>query len=244
MSLTPKNWKEFQHYTDRKPTWIKLHRTLLDDYQFACLPVASRALAPCLWLLASEYKDGEITASLEEMAFRLHMTPDELSDALHPLIKAGFFTVSSGALAGCYQTASPEKERETEKQVETEVKYGADAPTDSRTELFKRGLETLSRMSGKTPSSVRSLVGRWLKACDDEAIHVLAAIDDAATDRIVDPIPWIEARLRPKFKTRNPNGQAAPNRLAQAIGQLRQHVGEIDGGEEGGGAPPRLLSHG
>jgi hypothetical protein len=120
VSLTPKNWKEFQHYTDRKPAWIKLHRALLDDYQFACLPVASRALAPCLWLLASEYEGGEITASLEEIAFRLRMTPDELADALHPLVKAKFFIVASGALADCHQSACLERETQEEKQVETE----------------------------------------------------------------------------------------------------------------------------
>jgi hypothetical protein len=133
VSLTPKNWKEFQHYTDRKPAWIKLHRALLDDYQFACLPVASRALAPCLWLLASEYKDGEITASLEEIAFRLRMTAGELSDALHPLVKSGFFTVASDALADCYQDACLEKEKEKEKEVE-----GANAPPPQKRSKVER----------------------------------------------------------------------------------------------------------
>jgi hypothetical protein len=36
--LTIKNWSEFQHYKDRNPPWIKLHRALLDDYAFAALP--------------------------------------------------------------------------------------------------------------------------------------------------------------------------------------------------------------
>jgi hypothetical protein len=76
--LTPKNWDTFQHYKDRAPAWIKLHRGLLDDYTFACLPVASRALAPLLWLLASEYEKGKINASAKEIAFRLRVSEREL----------------------------------------------------------------------------------------------------------------------------------------------------------------------
>lgn len=59
MKLVPKNWTSFQHYKDRAPPWIRLHRGLLDDYEFQCLPVASRALAPMLWLLASAETSGE-----------------------------------------------------------------------------------------------------------------------------------------------------------------------------------------
>ena len=58
MLLITKNWAEFQHYKDRSPPWIKLHKELLDDRQYQSLPLASRALAPMLWLLASETKDG------------------------------------------------------------------------------------------------------------------------------------------------------------------------------------------
>jgi hypothetical protein len=92
--LTPKNWSSFQHYKDRAPQWIKLHRALLDDFEFATLPVASRALAPLLWLLASEYEGGRIVASLDAIAFRMRVTRGDLGEALNPLIEAGFFSVS------------------------------------------------------------------------------------------------------------------------------------------------------
>jgi hypothetical protein len=133
LKLTPKKWGEFQHYKDRKPTWIKLHCSLLVDYDFVCLPVASRALAPMLWLLASEYEGGTIDASLEKIAFRCHMTPGELGEALNPLIEAGFFTLeqdASNALADCKQDASPEKEKEKEKEERRE-----DCPADAGGEV-------------------------------------------------------------------------------------------------------------
>lgn len=115
MKLVPKNWVDFQHYKDRAPPWIKLHKGLLDDSVFQRLPVASRALAPMLWLLASEEKTGEFNASLSELAFRLRQTEKDVDAALKPLISNGFFVVvqsDSDALAECKQDAMPEERRD------------------------------------------------------------------------------------------------------------------------------------
>jgi len=124
MKLTPKNWNEFQHYTGRRPPWIKLHRKLLDDYDFACLPVASRALAPCLWLLASEHENGEIALASKALAFRLHMSEQDMLDAVMPLVKQGFFICDQDAstmLAERKQSACLESETEREKEVLSET---------------------------------------------------------------------------------------------------------------------------
>lgn len=120
MRITPKNWQSFQHYKDRAPPWIKLHKSLLDDFEFQSLPVASRALAPMLWLLASEHPAGEIAAAPDKLAFRLRMLANEVKDALHPLVEAGFFIVvehgDSDPLAERKRDAMPETEGETEKK--------------------------------------------------------------------------------------------------------------------------------
>lgn len=114
MRLIPKNWKAFQHYNDRCPPWIKLHRDLLNDRAFMSLPVASKALAPLMWLLASESKDGAFDASTEELAFRLRLSVDEIEAGLKPLINSGFFLDASTMLAPCLQVATPETETERE----------------------------------------------------------------------------------------------------------------------------------
>ena len=120
MLLQPKNWAVFQHYKDRCPPWIKLHRDLLNDRVFMRLPIASKAIAPMLWLLASESKDGVFDGSLDELVFRLHITKKEYEDGVKPLIDNNFFTVVSGMLAECKQVAIPETE--TERETETETK--------------------------------------------------------------------------------------------------------------------------
>lgn len=114
MILRPKNWQSFQHYKDRRPPWIKLYRNLLDDKDYLRLPTASRALAPCLWLLASESETGEFDGSVDNIAFRLRLTDKEVEQGLKHLIDKGFFEVASGVLASCLQDAIPETERETE----------------------------------------------------------------------------------------------------------------------------------
>ena len=131
MKLIPKNWTKFQHYKDRCPPWIKLHRDILNDRAFANLPIASKALAPLLWLLASESKDGSFDAASDELAFRLHIASKDIEAGLKPLIERGFFVDASTMLAPCLQPAIPEREGEREAEVEAKKKVRATAlPAD------------------------------------------------------------------------------------------------------------------
>jgi hypothetical protein len=119
MLITPKNWTDFQHYKDRSPPWIKLHKGLLDNFEYQCLPVASRALAPMLWLIASDHDRGEIDAAPKKLAFRLRMTEREVADALKPLIDNGFFVVvqaASDTLSEAERLARLEREKKREEK--------------------------------------------------------------------------------------------------------------------------------
>jgi hypothetical protein len=52
-----KNWNTHQHYKHRSPPWIKLHTSLLEDYEFECLQDDSKLHLILIWLLASRSKD-------------------------------------------------------------------------------------------------------------------------------------------------------------------------------------------
>ena len=86
------------------------------------LPIASKAIAPMLWLLASESKDGVFDGSLDELVFRLHITPKEYQDGVKPLIDNDFFILVSGVLAERKHNAIPETETEGETETETKKK--------------------------------------------------------------------------------------------------------------------------
>lgn len=128
--LRPKNWKRFQHYTNRRPPWIKLHREMLNDRAFMTLALASRGLAPLLWLLASESEDGSFSGDLSDLEFRLHVSRNELTRCLESLLQSGFIEPADSVLAPCRQVA-PESCSEGEGETERETE-GAAAPTPPR----------------------------------------------------------------------------------------------------------------
>ena len=163
MLLIPKNWQSFQHYKDRNPPWVKLHKTLLDDRDFSRLPIASKALAPMLWLLASESKDGIFDGSIEEIAFRLRWSEKDVTIGLKPLIDKGLFSIASGVLAECYQDAIPETETETER--ETETKRETKTPEGVSVDLWKDFLVYRKRLKAPvTDRIVNRLVTEAEKA--------------------------------------------------------------------------------
>ncbi len=154
MLLQPKNWAIFQHYKDRCPPWIKLHRDLLNDRAYMRLPIASKAIAPMLWLLASESKDGVFDGSLDELVFRLHITPKEYQDGVKPLIDNDFFILVSGVLAERKQVAIPETEGETE--TETKKKATIVATPSGVSDSVWQEFKTL-RKAKKAPITQRAI---------------------------------------------------------------------------------------
>ena len=142
-----KNWAEFQHYKDRSPPWIKLHRALLDDFQFTSLPLASKALAPLLWLLAAESKDGAVSIEAEWLAWRLRIDVSDVAAGLSPLIERGFVIVASKSLAKRKQVA-PESCSEGEGEGETE------------------GEASASKRAGKKPKAPEVPIVDWIAALD------------------------------------------------------------------------------
>lgn len=120
MSVAPrlyvKDWERFQHYGNRTPPWIKLYNDLLENYEFAQLPDASKAHLVSIWLLASRMSNS-IPADSEFIAKKIGATePVDLC----VLINAGFLRVYGDAsVVGSNDAihARPEKEEEREKEV-------------------------------------------------------------------------------------------------------------------------------
>lgn len=128
--LRIREWNRFQHYKDRDPPWIKLHRELLTSQTWVTLDDASRVLAVALMLLAAG-TDNKIPADpgyLKRVAY-LNAVPD-----WRPLLKTGFVDlidengeVASKTLAPATECASEERQsrgeqrRAEEKSVELKL---------------------------------------------------------------------------------------------------------------------------
>ena len=113
--ISVKHWDSMQHYKDRNPPWIKLHRELLNDYEFACLKDACKSHLMLIWLLASQL-DNKIPNDPKWIAKRINCTS---AIDIKTLIDKGFLAVDSDVLAGCKQSAMPETETETETETES-----------------------------------------------------------------------------------------------------------------------------
>ncbi len=141
----------------------------------------------------------------------------------------------SNALASSSQ---PQSERKKDSEPNGS---DAGASRDIRADLFGKGLKSLATMTGKTPDSCRSLVGKWLKSVNDEAIHVLGAIEDAERNRVVDPVAWINRALNPQMG--NHNGKLTVHDAAKAqLDKLRAlDEGSLDLRDGTGAGSVRLL---
>lgn len=88
-----KNWQKYQSYKDRKPPWIRFHRSLIDNPQFQKMSADARALLPMIWLLACEDKDpvsGCVRMSYEDIAWRLRLPEKTVESAILEMQESDF----------------------------------------------------------------------------------------------------------------------------------------------------------
>lgn len=119
-----KNWSTYQSYKDRKPPWIRFHRSMLDNYSFQSMTSDSRAMLPMLWLLACEHKDptsGLIQEEVKVLSFRLRLDKKTIAKCLSELQDADFIECIESVtkpLQDSNEVVTPETEAETEAETE------------------------------------------------------------------------------------------------------------------------------
>jgi hypothetical protein len=89
-----KNWREFQHYKERDPPWIKVHKRLLTNREWHSLSGDDAKALVMIWLIASE-RDGVLPitehdasnplAAYEDLAFMLRLNSAEIPQLLEHL---------------------------------------------------------------------------------------------------------------------------------------------------------------
>lgn len=118
-------------------------------------------------------------------------------------------------------------------------------PMDPRRELFGRGKQTVRKLTGRPMESCGSLIGRWLKVASDDAVVVLAVIDDAVAKELANPIPWIEATIKAEAQRNGSgshdlfNGRASGGRPSGTVNSsvstaVARHAARLGIGSGGG----------
>lgn len=114
MRLRPKNWDSFQHYKDRRPAWIKLHHTLVEDKAFCSLKGEDGKYLVLLWLIASE--DCGYLPPNSELAWRLRMSEKQVEQLIARLQTWFVFDASKPL-----EKPEPKKEEEKQKLAEEDI---------------------------------------------------------------------------------------------------------------------------
>lgn len=128
MAYRVKNWRQFQHYRDRNPPWIKLHFAMLASEDWVSLDDTSRVLAIACMLIASR-NEGVVPdnpAYIKRVAY-LNKTPN-----FKPLIECGFLEDASESKQMLADARPEERQRQRRDREETEEKEGgASAPSSA-----------------------------------------------------------------------------------------------------------------
>lgn len=174
MKIKPKNWDSFQQYKDRKPTWIKFHRDLLNDFVYSSVQIGTKATLPLLWLLASEYNDGIIDASIEEISFRIHIDSNIVKMAIEELLSTGFFICLDENVQDCtdlYKMVPREEKRREEKNksISTNIDFNKEILTIPTNELNEKHF-SLSKPSlfRDAPSEYLETLERYINSYVDK----------------------------------------------------------------------------
>jgi hypothetical protein len=168
MSIKIKNWHEFQHFKDRCPPWIKLHRSILEQRDISVISDCSFRVLVMLWLLASEDKDKSGTLpSIDDISFRTRIPKYIIIKSLEEL-KPFLILDDITVISERYQSDAPETETETEKKREKETDILSNDPV-SGCKLVLAGVSTTKPKAKKSSkqdrvqenSALMNRIGSW-----------------------------------------------------------------------------------
>lgn len=117
--LSIRKWNEHQHYTDRRPPWIKLYTRMLDDLELRALPLPTQLLWDRLLLLAAKY-DNAILNDSESIAKLTGIPQKSVAKGIADLLEGRWIRETetrrraSKRLAPRKQNSIPETEVERE----------------------------------------------------------------------------------------------------------------------------------
>jgi hypothetical protein len=198
-TFSVKNFEKFQHYKDRSPPWIKLYNELLDDYEFGCLPDASKMHLIAIWLLASR-SDNKIPYDDKWVARRINAN-EPVNLAL--LVERGFILTDQPVTLPVQEAIKPLAECLTREEGETEKRRGKELLSASRpaNDWFEKLKQAYPKRNGnygwkKAEAKFNALVKTGV---DPEAIitaarklcHTLKA--KIGTEYIPMPASWLNS---------------------------------------------------
>ena len=232
-------WETFQHYKDRNPPWIKLHRSLMTSETWVSASNEGRVLAIACMMLAAD-TGNEIPANsryIRRVAY-LDFDPD-----FNELLELGFLewientqeiAGSLGDASAVLADARPETETETETDIPLANANGLSAVEITKA-IFDTGIAILGE-AGTAEKQARSLIGMWRKRYGDP---VVLAVFGRCPRNLSNPTEWMTKALQSEAGNGRQTYQAGKrNGIADALDR------EIGFGEPAGTPERRTIRGG
>jgi hypothetical protein len=162
--LSIKNYERYQHYkskindtaTPSTPTWIKLHRSVLNDYEFNCLDDVQRLHLILIWLLASQLRN-RIPDDAKWVRQQIHATS---AVDLNSLVKAGFLIPIEDALE-CIPESALERPVKSGSPLISPPLISSSSPREKAKQVLDLWCATVKRL----PKPQR-LAEKWIAHCN------------------------------------------------------------------------------
>lgn len=146
-----RNLEKHQHYKERCPPWIKLHRSILQDYEFCELPDTSKLQLVLIFLLASQV-DNKLPVNEGWIKKQIGVnTPVNLK----PLFKSGFIELIHDASTGVEGMLASCKHG-TNVDADSEAYTTTYKTTETYTEWFEEDWLSYPRKAGSKPKAKSS----------------------------------------------------------------------------------------
>jgi hypothetical protein len=182
-----RNWEEHQHYKNRNPPWIRLHKKILDDPDFHDLSGYDFKLLAMCWLVASEDKsmEGNLPCS-RKLAFRLRISEEELFSFISR-VSSWIYTDDSEVLASCEQDAVPDNSETDNSKTETELFEKAEGFSPDSEEV--RLSELLFKLiQERNQNHKKPNIQNWAKQID-----LMIRRDNREPQHIANVIAWAQS---------------------------------------------------
>jgi hypothetical protein len=177
-----KNWKKFQHFSHRRPPWIRLYRTLLDDKDWHSLSGDLVKFLVNLWLLASEDETKEgILPDRATISFRLRKSENEVNAYLSALcnwLTQDATDLHTTCIQDEYKTVTGQVQSvasDTDSDTETDTEIHSVRSAKRKRTAYPPEFEKLWQLFPGSTGSKKDAYAEYKKA-DIEADEMAAAI--------------------------------------------------------------------
>lgn len=176
-----RNWDRYQHYSDRRPPWIKLHVELLDKHDTMSLPAATFKLAIVL-LLDAARTSNVIPSNIERLAADAYLTREQTKRGLSELLSLRFVEplgkrkaekqLASNGLAESYPSRARTRSASVSEGLTSEEPQTQELMAHFCERVTKNGDKLPSRVRGQTASEIKRLVNEGI-----EPRHIRRAVE-------------------------------------------------------------------